>query len=254
MVRHAIPLVIDDRLISSESTTQRMPTIEVGSEAWYAWLNEPDTHSFAFRSQQGHFTARREHSHSNWYWYAYRSKYGHLHKTYLGKSRDLTLERLLEAARLLSTARATHPQLPSPMLPAHLPAATEPSSHTSLPSIKLLTTKLSIPSAHLHMVPRPRLTQRMHAATQGPLTLLIAPAGWGKTTLLHTWYTDPSRSTWPLAWVSLDAGDNDPSRFWTYVITALNKLHPGVGEPPLALLFASPPPRSKLYSPPCSTP
>jgi LuxR family transcriptional regulator, maltose regulon positive regulatory protein len=109
-------------------------------------------------------------------------------------------------------------------------------------SLPLLTTKIAVPPTRLNIVPRPRLTQLMNAAIQGPLTLLIAPAGWGKTTLLHAWHTDPSRRSRPLAWVSLDAGDNDPSRFWTYVITALNTLHPGVGETPLTLLYASPPP------------
>jgi LuxR family transcriptional regulator, maltose regulon positive regulatory protein len=92
------------------------------------------------------------------------------------------------------------------------------------------------------MVPRPRLTQRMHAAIRGPLTLIAAPAGWGKTTLLHAWSAEADRGAWPLAWVSLDASDNDPIRFWTYVLTALNTLHPGVGETPLAQLYASSPP------------
>jgi len=82
----------------------------------------------------------------------------------------------------------------------------------------------------------------MHAAIRGPLTLLAAPAGWGKTTLLHAWSAEADRDAWPLAWVSLDASDNDPIRFWTYVLTALNTLHPGVGGTPLAQLYASPPP------------
>jgi LuxR family maltose regulon positive regulatory protein len=81
----------------------------------------------------------------------------------------------------------------------------------------------------------------MHAAILCPLTLISAPAGWGKTTLLHAWYAQASREHWPLAWVSLDAGDNNSLRFWTYVISALNALHPGVGETPLALLYAASP-------------
>jgi len=112
MARHSISQVIDDRLILSESANQSFPAIQVGSEAWYAWLNEPDTRSFAFHSAQGTLTARREHSHSTWYWYAYRTREGHLHKTYLGKSEELTLERLQEAVTLLSAQRATRPQPP----------------------------------------------------------------------------------------------------------------------------------------------
>jgi len=228
MARRPIPRVIDDRLIPPDRTNQSFSTIQVGSEAWYTWLTEPNTRSFAFQGLHGTMTARREHSHGNWYWYAYRSQNGHLHKVYLGKSLELTLERLQEAAALLSAKRATPPQ--------------PPHSSTDMPSFQLLTTKIAVPPTRLNIVPRPRLTQLMNAAIQVPLTLLIAPAGWGKTTLLHAWHTDPSRSSWPLAWVSLDAGDNDPSRFWTYVITALNTLHPGVGETPLTLLHASPSP------------
>ncbi len=77
---------------------------------------------------------------------------------------------------------------------------------------------------------------------RGTLTLVVAPAGWGKTTLLHALNAEARRSPWPLAWVSLDASDNNSLRFWTYVISALNTLHPGVGETPLALLYASSPP------------
>jgi len=228
MARHSIPRVIDDRLILSESATQSFPAIQVGSEAWYAWLTEPATRSFAFQSPQGTLTARREHIHGTWYWYAYRSQNGHLHKAYLGKSEELTLVRLHTAATVLSAERAARPQ--------------PPSSGTGISSLHLLTTKLSVPPARSNIVARPRLIHRMHTAIGGPLTLLAAPAGWGKTTLLHTWYTETDRGAWPLAWVSLDAGDNDPTRFWTYIIAALHTLRPGVGETPLALLYASSPP------------
>jgi len=81
--------------------------------------------------------------------------------------------------------------------------------------------------------------QQMNAAMTGTLTLVVAPAGWGKTTLLHAWHAQASCDAWSLAWVSLDAGDNDPIRFWTYVLTALNTLHSGVGETALALLYAA---------------
>ena len=81
MARHAISQVIDDRLILSKSANQSFPAIQVGSEAWHVWLNEPDTRSFAFHSAQGTLTARREHSHGTWYWYAYRTREGLLQKT-----------------------------------------------------------------------------------------------------------------------------------------------------------------------------
>jgi LuxR family maltose regulon positive regulatory protein len=105
----------------------------------------------------------------------------------------------------------------------------------------LLATKLSAPLGRMHLVTRPRLLHRMHAAIRGPLTLLAAPAGWGKTTLVTAWSAEADRGAWPLAWVTLDATDNDPLHFWTYVFTALNTLLPGVGETALAQMYAAAP-------------
>jgi LuxR family maltose regulon positive regulatory protein len=62
------------------------------------------------------------------------------------------------------------------------------------------------------------------AGLNGPLTLLSAPAGFGKTTLLSAWHATTTGGTVPLAWLSLDAADRDPARFWSYVITALDTL------------------------------
>lgn len=97
----------------------------------------------------------------------------------------------------------------------------------------LLATKLYIPALRPNRVPRPRLTARMEAGTAGPLTLLSAPAGFGKSTLLSEWIHHGGRQ---VAWVSLDEGDNDPVRFLGYAVTALRKLRPGLGEETLTLL------------------
>src|SRR5947199_10822223 len=122
MARHTIPRVIDNHLLPTESADAGFLPIQVGSEAWYAWLNEPTPRSFAFHSPQGTLTARREHRHGTWYWYAYRSQSGHLHKAYLGKSQELTSVRLQEVATSLSAGRATSQQpagtLPLPQPPA----------------------------------------------------------------------------------------------------------------------------------------
>src|SRR5437588_5341308 len=222
MARHAIPRLIDNHLLPPESANVSFPPIQVGSDAWYAWLSQPAPRSFAFSSPQGTLTARREERHGTWYWYAYRSQSGRLHKAYLGKSEELTLPRLHEAAIVLSAEGATSPQPP---------AATQLSSATSMPSLHLLTTKISVPPARLNMVMRPRLTQRMNTALRGALTLIVAPAGWGKTTLLSAWHADANAGGWPLAWVSLDEGDNDPIQLWTYVISSVNTLPPELGDP-----------------------
>jgi LuxR family maltose regulon positive regulatory protein len=101
------------------------------------------------------------------------------------------------------------------------------------PLDSLLATKLYIPALRPHRVPRPRLTARLEAGTAGPLTLLSAPAGFGKSTLLSEWIHHSGR---PVAWVSLDEGDGDPVRFLGYAVAALRKLHPGLGEDALTRL------------------
>src|SRR5437764_1803839 len=103
----------------------------------------------------------------------------------------------------------------------------------------LLATKLAIPPARPALVPRPRLIARLIAGLKGPLTLLSAPAGSGKTTLLSAWRATPEGQKLPVAWVSLDEGDNDPTRFWRYVVTALDRSVPGAGTSALALLRSS---------------
>jgi LuxR family maltose regulon positive regulatory protein len=151
----------------------------------------------------------------------------------------------------------------------------------------LLVTKLYIPPASHNLVSRPRLTARMNDGLQCALTLVSAPAGFGKTTLLSEWIhtlapippgprggvgagsptgrretgtTIPKggcalggfpegrlRSAVRAAWVSLDSGDNDPARFWAYFIAALETLQPGIGESAMALLQSSPTPPVEIF-------
>jgi LuxR family transcriptional regulator, maltose regulon positive regulatory protein len=77
-------------------------------------------------------------------------------------------------------------------------------------SIRVLATKLHIPRPRPGSLDRPRLLERLTGGTAGELTLICAPAGFGKTTLLGEW---ARRSRRPVAWLSLDAGDSDPTRF-----------------------------------------
>ena len=99
----------------------------------------------------------------------------------------------------------------------------------------LLATKLAIPPVRSGLVPRPHLFQRLEASLEHPLTLLAAPAGFGKTALLSAWARERQRS---LAWVSLDSSDNDPAQFWSYALSALDALHPGLGATALSLQSA----------------
>ena len=101
--------------------------------------------------------------------------------------------------------------------------------------IPLLTTKLFIPPRRPRnsVVARSRLVDRLNVPDGHRLTLISAPAGFGKTTLLSEWIPQSEQC---VPWLSLDAGDNDPLRFWTYVIAALQMLQPDLGASALALL------------------
>ena len=93
-------------------------------------------------------------------------------------------------------------------------------------SDQLLTTKLHIPRPRRDRVHRPRLMERLDAGSQGKLTLVSAPAGYGKTTLVADWIGFSQART---AWLSLDEADNDPARFLTYVIAALQRIDESIG-------------------------
>lgn len=99
----------------------------------------------------------------------------------------------------------------------------------------LLRTKLHLPSRRLHSVARPRLTARLNDSFARPLTLLSAPPGFGKTTLLSEWIEQTKPR---VAWLALDAGDNDPVRFWSYFIAALQQIDASLGSTSLTLLYS----------------
>jgi len=94
-------------------------------------------------------------------------------------------------------------------------------------AIPLLKTKLYTPSLRPEIVSRPRLIERLNAGLHHRLTLVSAPAGFGKTTLLSEWAAQCQRT---VAWVSLDGSDNDPAHFWAYVVAALHTVHIDVDD------------------------
>lgn len=105
---------------------------------------------------------------------------------------------------------------------------------------ELLSTKLLPPHARTALVARPHLLARLDASlAHSTLTLISAPAGFGKTTLLAEWLANTKSSRpdpLPVAWFSLDEGDNDPSRFWRYVVAACQHIHEIIGATSLTLL------------------
>src|SRR5262245_58110841 len=89
----------------------------------------------------------------------------------------------------------------------------------------ILAIKLAPPHLPASLILRERVHRRVRDALQRPLVVVSAPAGFGKTTVLAQWLGASAR---PAAWVSLDEGDNDPVRFWTCVLAALDRLVPGI--------------------------
>jgi len=229
------------------------PQIGVDSASWAAWLTDPATRSFSFQGSSGRYTARKEQrSRGGEYWVAYRKRGGKLHKTYLGKAGDITLVRLNDVAAALAGRDSGALARPPPDaiagdlgLERTSVADKERSNradsqvwerpHQRTPGDPLLLSKLSIPSVRSALVSRPGLSEQFEQGLGREFTLVSAPAGFGKTTLLSAWISDFSEGR-TIAWLSLDSGDNDPVRFWRYFVTAINQLQPACGDNALALL------------------
>ena len=103
-------------------------------------------------------------------------------------------------------------------------------------AVPLLETKLHVPRPRRSLVARARLSERLGRGVESALTLVSAPAGFGKTTLLTQWLAAAAADGRSTAWLSLDERDNDPAVFWTYLVAALKTAAPGVGDGALALL------------------
>ncbi|MGH2493895.1 MAG: LuxR C-terminal-related transcriptional regulator [Ktedonobacteraceae bacterium] len=103
----------------------------------------------------------------------------------------------------------------------------------------ILATKLYIPRLRPHVVSRPRLLERLNEGLYRKLTLIAAPAGFGKTTLVSAWVTGCDRR---VAWLSLDKGESDPTLFLTYLVAALQTIAPTIGEEVLGVLHSPQPP------------
>ena len=114
-------------------------------------------------------------------------------------------------------------------------------------SMQILATKLYIPAPRPDLVSRPRLIDRLNTGLQGKLTLVSAPVGFGKTTLVTEWI---SNGDYPAAWLSLDEDSNAPIRFLTYVVAALQTVAPEIGASFRNLLQSpQPPPLDSLLTP-----
>jgi len=213
------------------------------SPAWFAWLDQ--VFSFAFVGKSGHFTARKEaKQRGGRYWSAYLTAGERLTKKYLGRTTDLTLARLEHNAGVLSDLNKAQLPPPKTLVEARPDKETNAARHPVLAQQPhtlppLLTTKLQIPRLRAHLVSRLHLTARLRQGAERELTLVSAPAGFGKTTLLAQWLAESDILG---AWLTLEPEDNDPSRFLAYLIAALQTLDAQLGATALALLHTPQPP------------
>lgn len=182
---------------------------------WFNWLT---THtSFAFQGKTTHFTLLKEtrKKEGQGYWYAYQRQGKRTTKRYIGRDAEV--------------------------VPLHLEALEHAFLTTQSTTAPLLVPKFQLPCPPSSLVRRERLLSRLDAGWNQPLTLLTAPAGSGKTTLVAQWIAErkaAGRPFPPVAWISLEKNDNDLMRFWRYVITACGVFQDGCARTALHQLTA----------------
>jgi LuxR family maltose regulon positive regulatory protein len=219
-------------------------------EAWLTLL--ATSTSFAFHGRKGQITLRKEARPrgGDGYWYAYRRQGKRIAKKYAGRTTDLTTARLEQMASILQRSPDQLPPVPSngDIRAESNNLTTAPGEQQqpglSSPQQLLLLSTLQLPPLHPSLVSRERLLTLLDRALEHRLTLVSAPTGFGKTTLVRQWVAERSTQshTPPLAWVSLDQGDNDPMRFWRYVLTSCQILGDDVTRDALTLLQRTPQP------------
>src|SRR2546422_831928 len=226
---HALIWSQEQRLYELHTQNRLEQRFQPTDEAtWQSWLREVT--SFAFHSPAGSLNVYLERRpRGGAYWYAYQTKEGRTRKRYLGRTETLSLAHLEETA--LSLRREQQP-----------PQAFDQ-------GMLVLSGRLAPPRLPAALVERESLLSALDEALSTPLTLLSAPAGFGKTTLLSAW---ASRHQAQVAWLSLDELDNSPTRFWVALIAALRRCGryaPSFGETVVALLESpQPPPLSTILT------
>lgn len=227
-----------------------LPDTRPGHRLWFDWLEH--VNSFAFASRSGvDYTARKERvQRGGSYWYGYRSLQGKTIKRYIGRTVDLSPTRLEEVAVRLRSSQLHKEEVYEnrvsqwlvPVSPPGI-AMSSSSDPVSAQMLPLLESKLFPPRLPASLVARSQLAAHFDAGTTHKLTLLSTPAGFGKTTAICQWLaernapTDEVPSIPPVAWVTLDEGDNDLGRFWRYIITACQIFHADLGRSALSQLF-----------------
>ena len=211
----------------------------LGTPAWYDWLEQ--NAAFTFVDQIGIFKARKSMLRTGGsYWKAYHRRQGKLYRIHLGHSYALTLERLQAAARAFAGEHGSgeptdvsSTQTAASRLPMHTsPRMALTGDHP----MALMQTKLYRPRKRSDLISRARLLERLKAGLSGNITLVSAPAGFGKTTLIAQWIQSIDR---PTAWLSLDEHDNELRAFVQSLTAALQSTFPDAFHG-IASLFEAP--------------
>jgi LuxR family maltose regulon positive regulatory protein len=208
-----LPAVRDGTLIAAPAGAP----VPVGAPEWFDWLRQAQ--SFTFAGTDGTFTARHEERSGSRFWYAYRRQEGRLRKAYLGRAAELTVPRLEQAARTLADTGDATPQ-----------------RFQDAQFFPLIATKIALPQPGVSLVARPAVVARCLDCLERPCTVVAAPAGFGKTTLLLMACDQLKARGWQVAWVSLEETEHDPVRFWTYALAALEGAQPGISTPARRML------------------
>lgn len=212
-----------------------------------AWLAEHRAFAFHGRNGQINLLKEKRRRGGEGYWYAYRRYQGQMSKRYVGRDEQVSIERLEAIAVLLTSEAETMAAEMSPAEPGEQAlAAIAPASDLPVAQAHplffepLLLSKLQLPRLQKTLLTRDHLLLLLDQGLERKVTLLDAPAGYGKTTLIGQWVASrESDAGFPrVASVMLDASDNDPIRFWRYVVAACQKFAPEVGKEALALLLA----------------
>jgi LuxR family maltose regulon positive regulatory protein len=250
--RHALIWSIDRTCYELFRGGQLLQRFRPGDDqAWLSWLEAQS--ACAFHGHTGRLNLHNEaRTRRARYWYAYLATEQRSLKCYLGKTANLTLARLEQVAGELSGAHLPEPgapHAPAPTSGAQMRAVVSDAARKAELRVVLLATKLAPPRVGATLVVRERLLMQLDGALSHRLTLLSAAAGYGKTTLLATWLStkDEGRrmkdevggqSAHPssfilhpfkVAWLSLDAVDNEQTRFWVALIGALRSCMPALG-------------------------
>ena len=219
-----------------QSDIERDPIL-VGSPAWYDWLEHHS--SFDFYARGVVFHARKRGTESgDLYWEVTSAQADELKRIRLGHAESLSQEWLLTSARTLSgeytsTEAADESSTQSALATYQSQTPQPPASVDPLRS--MIRTKLYRPRSSSDVIPRARLQERLNAGLGGKVTLVCAPAGFGKTTLLAEWVETIDR---PCAWLSLDERDNELRTFVHSLTAALQSVFPDAFKAAVSLCNA----------------